>query len=248
MQLSPNSTNTGWSRQPGWTASGGRAVWTAMAVAVMTAACAGGSAAPAGEPLPDPGAAAAEITAATVPTERRQINFDWTLDEAGSRVRGRGVVRLQSPDRLRLDLFGPRNETYLAAALVGYDARLPPGTRTDVAIPSPALLWAGLGTVRPPQNATLRDAASTGAGTVLRYSAGADEIYEYTVSVGGEIRLQQLQRLGSRGPVETVRLDWSDTGELRRATYRDWSAYRDLTLDIQSSVAAEPFPDAIWTP
>src|SRR5690606_21682665 len=139
MQRPPKSSSTDSPRPSRWTASARSSVWTAMAVAVMTAACAGGSAAPAGEPLPDPGAAAAELTAATIPSERRQINFDWTLEQAGSRVRGRGVVRLQPPDRLRLDLFGPRNETYLAAALVGYEARLPPGTRTDVAIPSPAL-------------------------------------------------------------------------------------------------------------
>lgn len=227
--------------------------WGVMAAAVFAAgalgACAAGSAAPAGEPLPDPAAAAAEVIEQTAPTARRRITFAWSLDESGSRVRGRGVVRLDPPERLRLDLFGPRNETVLAAALVGSEARLPAGAPADAPIPSPALLWAGLGAVRPPADATLASASTSDGETILRWQTGAGEVYEYVVAPGpGGPRLRQLQRLGSRGPLETVGVEWSDGGEVTRATYRDWSAFRDLTLDIEESVAAEPFPAEIWTP
>jgi hypothetical protein len=220
-----------------------------LLLAIAAAGCAAGTAAPAGAPVADPAGTAAALAGATVPTERRQINFSWTLEEAGSRVRGKGVVRLQPPDRLRLDLFGPRNESYLSAALVGDDARLPAGARTDVPIPSPALLWAGLGAIRPPAGTELQSATSSGEETVLRYGGGANgEIYEYTATSSPSVRLRRLQRLGSRGPLETVSLTWSDSGGLSRATYRDWSAFRDLTLDIESSVAAAAFPEEIWSP
>jgi hypothetical protein len=180
--------------------------------------------------------------------ERTQINFNWTLDEAGSRVRGRGVVRLEPPDRLRLDLFGPRSETYLAAALVGDETRMPATARENAPVPSPALLWAGLGVVRPPAAAELESATATADQTVLRYRAGSGDIYEYRVAKAPAVRLDQLQRLGSRGPLETVRLEYGDSGNIQRATYRDWSAYRDLTLDIESIEDAEAFPETIWTP
>lgn len=215
---------------------------------VLASGCAARAAAAPGEPVPDPAGTAEALTAATTPTERRQVTFGWTLEEAGSRVRGRGVVRLQPPDRLRLDLFGPRNETYLAAALVGDEAKLPPAARSDVVIPSPALLWAGLGVIRPPRNSTLQAATASGEVTVLRYRADDGEVYEYSVANAPAPRLEQLQRIGSRGPLETVRLAWSEAGELSRANYRDWSAFRDLRLEIESNVAAEEFPEVIWSP
>lgn len=219
-----------------------------LLVLATAAACAAGTPPPEGTPVPDPGASARELVAATEPARRVQVNFGWTLDEAGSRVRGRGVVRLAPPDRLRLDLFGPRNETVLAAALVGDEARLPAGARPTVAIPSPALLWAGLGVIRPPSDASLSTATATGEATILRYQTPSGEVYEYRVLQGSEPRLQQLQRLGSRGPLETVSLERGDSGELSRARYRDWAAYRDLTLDIESTVDADAFPEEIWTP
>jgi hypothetical protein len=220
-----------------------------LAIALSAAGCAAGAAAaPAGKPVPDPGATATELATAVAPSERRQITFAWTLDEAGSRVRGRGVVRLQPPDRLRLDLFGPRNETYLAAALVASEARLPAAAREEVPIPSPALLWAGVGAIRPPEGAALQTATESGETTVLRYGTAGGEIYEYSVAAQPTARLRQLQRIGSRGPLETVRLDWAENGTLTRASYRDWSAYRDLTLDIEQNGAAAEFPEAIWTP
>lgn len=230
--------------------SGGRGMMGGgvLLLALATAACAAGNAAPAGEPLPDPAGAAALAIESTTPDARRRITFGWTLDESGSRVRGRGVVRLDPPDRLRLDLFGPRNETVLAAALVGNEARLPAGAPADTPIPSPALLWAGLGAVRPPPDATLASASTADGETILRWEAGG-EVYEYLLGPAeDEHRLRRLQRLGSRGPLETVGVEWTAEGEISRATYRDWSAFRDLTLEIEESVPADPFPPEIWTP
>lgn len=226
-----------------------RSAMPALTAVLALAGCAGASVAPAGEPLPDPAATAAALVSATAATERSQITFNWTLEESGSRVRGRGVVRLQAPDRLRLDLFGPRNETYLSAALLGGEPRLPASAPADVPIPSPALLWAGLGVVRPPDGAVVEGASSSGDDTILRYrEPGGGDLYEYVVQTSPAPRLRQLQRVGPRGPIETVRLERSDAGDITRATYRDWSAFRDLTLEIESRTPADAFDESIWTP
>ena len=109
-----------------------------VAAAWALAACAPAATADAGARAPRPGAGqpaarrgsrrpvAAELARATVPASPRQVNFAWELDEAGARFRGRGVGRMVAPSRFRLDLFGPRGETYLAAALVDGEARVPP--------------------------------------------------------------------------------------------------------------------------
>lgn len=159
------------------------------------------------------------------------------------------MVRHHAPDRLRLDLFGPRNESYLSAALVGDEVRLPAGASPGVAIPSPALLWAGLGVVRPPAGATLVDASSEQGVTVVRFRAPSGDMYLYRLLTGGSRpRLDQVERAGSRGVIESVRLEWSATETLTRARYRDWSAFRDLTLELETISDVASFPESIWTP
>ena len=102
--------------------------------------------------------------------------------------------------------------------------------------------------VRPPAGATLETATEGDGVSTLRYRSAAGELYEYSVTSAQPPRLQQLQRSGERGPLETVSLERDAAGGIARARYRDWSAFRDLTLDIDSIAPAAAFPDAIWTP
>lgn len=219
----------------------------AALLALTLAACGPGAAAgpPPGVPAPDPGAAAAELVRATAPATAQQTTFSWELDEAGSRVRGRGVVRMQPPDRIRLDLFGPRGETYLAAALVGSEMRVPPALEERFSLPSPGLLWGVLGVVRPPEGARLASASTTDGGTVLRYELPDGSTLEYAAT--GE-RLTGVRRL-ERGAVrESIELTHDEAKAPRRALYRDWAAYRTLTLTREETTDVAAFPEATWTP
>jgi len=212
-------------------------------------ACATRAPQPVGAPAPDPGSLATALVAATRPAHPRQVGFNWTLSEAGARVNGRGVVRVVAPERIRLDLFGPRNETYLAAALVGDAYRLPRGVTMQVALPSPAILWGGLGVVRPPTAATLASAVTTESGAVLRYRAEGGDVYQYVFAGSGtSARLDSVERLAGGGRLESVNLTRDEAGQVRRAQYRNWGAYRELTLDIQEMKDVASFPEAIWQP
>ncbi|HEX6037933.1 MAG TPA: hypothetical protein VFZ20_07840, partial [Longimicrobium sp.] len=104
--------------------------WMTMAAVAALAACAPAARTQTPAPAPaqpaapaDPAVLATETARGTVPASARQLNFGWQLDEAGAGFRGRGVARMVAPSRFRLDLFGPRGETYLAAALVDGQAR-----------------------------------------------------------------------------------------------------------------------------
>jgi hypothetical protein len=221
----------------------------AVCLVVALTGCAAGIPEPAGSPVPDPGAFAAELQRATTPSVPRQASFDWTLDEAGSRVRGRGVVRFEAPERQRLDLFGPRGETYLAAALVGEEFRVPPAVAQGFDLPSPALLWAVLGVIRPPAGAPLLSATTEGETAVLRYELTGGEQLEYRAThSAGRTSLTQVERRGRRGTLETLRLEYGEQGQLARARYRDWSAYRDLVFETESIRDVASFPDDIWRP
>lgn len=219
-----------------------------VALVVALTGCAPRAAAPVGLPAADPAPLAASIARATVPSGSRQISFGWALNEQGSRVNGSGVVRVV-PGRVRLDLFGPRNERYLSAALVDGDFRFPGGAPQGVPLPSPALLWGALGVVSPPAGAELLDATTADSLTTLRYQGSGGDIFQYQVyTTGPGARLSQLERVNGSNVIESVRLDRSPAGEIVRARYRDWSAYRDLTLEVETTRDVPSFPEETWRP
>jgi hypothetical protein len=219
--------------------------FTIAALASFAVACAPGEPA-AGAPVADPSGVAAELVRATTPGSPQQINFEWSLDEAGSRLRGRGVARVEAPDRIRLDLFGPRGETYLAAALVGEEFRLPPGVTGGVPLPSPALLWSALGVVRPPDTAELAEASSTGDALTVRYRWNGDT-FAYR-ALGEPLALETLTRSGRSGARETVQLTRDAAGALRTTRYRELDAFRELVLTVETVVDVDRFPAEIWRP
>ncbi|MGH7460782.1 MAG: hypothetical protein ACREMA_07105, partial [Longimicrobiales bacterium] len=124
---------------------------------------------------PGPGAidpaVEARALAATQLRSRMRVVFDWSLQDRDARFSGEGVTRLEPPYRARLDLFGPRGEGYLSAALVDFELRMPPGADTNV-LPPPALLWSVLGVFRTPQGAQLASAKGDSAASELVYRVG----------------------------------------------------------------------------
>lgn len=218
------------------------------AILAAARACGGPSVAagpPPGDPAPDPAPVAAGLQERTRPASARQVAFGWELDEAGAKLRGRGVVRLSPPDRLRLDLFGPRGETYLAAALVGEQARVPAAVAQRFPLPSPALLWGALGVVRPPASARLIGASTDNGETLLRYEDTGGATLEFRAR--GE-RLAAVRRIVRGGVAESIDVTYDDRGAVRRTQYRDWAAYRTLTLTPESQTDVASFPEETWTP
>ncbi len=228
-------------------AAPGRRLPAALALLAL-AACAPRAARGGGAPVPDPAAFARSLRQATLPGGPRQATFAWSLSESGSSLHGRGAIRYVAPERIRLDLFGPRNESYLAAALVGEEVRMP-APAAEVPLPSPALLWGALGVVRPPAAATLERALGTDSSAELRYRSGPGETLRFLVRGGpGAVHLQRVERAGPSGLLESVDLDWSGAGALARVRYRNWAAYRELTLEMETQKDVPAFPESIWNP
>jgi hypothetical protein len=215
---------------------------------------AGETAVPGAAPLPagssasasaDPDSLAAALRRQSIPASPRQLQFGWSLDEAGSRFSGSGVARIQAPERFRLDLFGPRGESYLAAALVGDTPRVPASVMERFRLPSAALLGATVGVVRPPSGARLASASESEGRVELRYELGADGVLEYRAQGG---RLLSLRRLKGSAVQESVELERTASGELKSARYRDWIAYRNLNLTLESIRDTTAFAEDVWSP
>ena len=187
--------------------------------------------------------AVASLVRQSVPAGPRRASFRWTLDEAGERFSGRGVARFEAPERIRLDLFGPRGETYLVAALVGDSIRLPPGARGDIALPSPALLWGVLGVIKPPTEARPVAFAGASGERTLQFASPTGETWEFQLR---ETHLSGVRRAAQQRVSESVELARAPSGTLQSTRYRNWPAYRTLDLAWDSVGTAEPFPQSIW--
>jgi hypothetical protein len=209
------------------------------------AACGGGRPA-AIAPLTAPRPVASDLREASALRAPARIDFEWQLNEAGSRVRGVGVARVEPPYRARLDLFLDNGETVIAAAVVDDELRLPPGAPDDV-LPPIELMWGTLGVFRPLAGATLigGDRLDNGAER-LRYGSGGGRELHYEVAGQG---LAAIEVLEGTSLVEWVRLTATEADEFpASATYRNLVDFRELQIVRVQVSAVESFDTAIWDP
>lgn len=185
-----------------------------------------------------------EAIEATVPDRPLRVVFDWRVLERDARFTGKGVARVQPPYHARLDLFGPRGESYLSAAAVDGELRLPPSV-SMAAIPPVPLLWSALGIFLPPQGARLVVATRDGEKSRLEYEDnGARWRFEL---VGNRMRKAEWVR--PDGARATVELKGNGPfGIPNEAVYRDWAAFTELTLKSDEVESVGPFPPEIWRP
>lgn len=183
----------------------------------------------------------------TALSEPVRMVFGWQLNESGTRVKGRGVARIEPPYKARLDLFLSNGETAVSAALVDGNLRLPPGAPTNI-LPPPDLMWSVLGVFRPDAGAALVGAEREDGGVLrLRYRYGDGRELDFRVK-DGRIHAVELRDKGGHvtDRVE-LGLDGSDRYP-REATYRNISDFRELKLTRESVERVEPYPPDIWNP
>lgn len=176
-----------------------------------------------------------------------RLVFSWNYTEENARFSGRGATRVEPPYKARLDLFGPRGETYLAAAAVGDELRLPAGMAPSLRamVPPVALLWTALGVLRAPEGATLASTQQRGDTLVIGYTR-EQERWSFR-AVGG--RLQYAEWIGPQSGRKTVELRGSAAHNLPAvAVYRDWPAFRELTLTLDQVNEVTSFPEDTWYP
>lgn len=174
-----------------------------------------------------------------------QLVYAWTLQERDGRFSGKAAARVEPPDRARLDLFGPRGDGYLSAAVVGSEVRVPEGFRAQAGVvPAPALLWTALGTLHPPEGARLTSAGRSGDRTQLDYARGSEKWHFDVVSA--RLRHAEMETGAHRYTV-----DLKGDGPLglpKQAVYRDYADFRELTLTLDQAHEAQPFPPDTWIP
>lgn len=197
-------------------------------------------------PAPDAEQLALALEDRTSLKEPIRVVFQWQLNEAGIRVKGRGVARIEPPYRARLDLFLGNGQTIVRAALVDGELRLPPGAPEDI-LPPPDLMWGVLGVFRPEFGIELLGADHLQDGALLlKYRYADGDRLDFHVA-DGRVKLMELLRGGH--VVERVELGVEDASRYpAEATYRNLTAFRELKLTRESVERVEPYPPDIWDP
>jgi hypothetical protein len=197
-------------------------------------------------PVADPQTTARRLSDDTGLEGPLRIVFGWELNDAGQRVGGRGVARVEPPYKARLDLFLGNGETVISAALVEGDLRLPPGAPDDI-LPPPDLMWGALGIFRPVGDAQLVGADQLeGEAVRLRYRHDDGREVRYQVEDGVLTVLELLQegRVVQRVDVAPERVERYPV----EATYRHLGEFRELKLVRESLSVVDPFDPEIWDP
>ncbi|HEX2166506.1 MAG TPA: hypothetical protein VHG09_04645, partial [Longimicrobiales bacterium] len=181
---------------------------------------------------------AQRLQAATAPVRAAQVTFDWNMTDRDARFSGRGVLRIDSGYRARVDLFGPRGETLAAAVVVDGSMRVVPGAAEQM-LPPAAMLWASLGVFRAPADAPLTGTTADDGGTSLEYSRDGIR-WQFRFDGDRLVGTEWTDGSGRRTVELTGNADPAFPGQ---AVFRDWTEFRELTLrvtDVEERAAFEP--------
>lgn len=209
-----------------------------LSCAVLLGGCASAASGPAAAPEP---AIAARLAEATAPARRLHVVFDWNMSDRDARFQGQGVLRLEG-NRGRVDLFGPRGETLAAAIVEGDSLRVVPAQAAAM-LPPAALLWSTLGIFRQPADTPLTGTTTSGQTTRLDYARGSTR-WNFRFDAD---RLRSAEWTDGSGR-RTVELSGdAGNGVPLRATFRDWTAFRELTLNVRTVEERTSFEPDTWT-
>jgi hypothetical protein len=186
-------------------------------------------------------AAAARVATATTPTRQLHVLFDWSVKDPSVNFSGKGVLRLDRARRGRVDLFGPRGEQLMAAIVENDQMRMQPAYASNL-LPPASLMWSVLGVFRRPTDAPLTGTAIDNGALVLDYSRdGArwrfrfvDDVMRHTEWTSGSGR-RTVELTGTAG-----------LGVPRTVLYRDWTEFRELTLEVTNVEETQGFDADVW--
>ncbi|MGH7567418.1 MAG: hypothetical protein ACREL9_00395 [Gemmatimonadales bacterium] len=172
-------------------------------------------------------------SAGTLPQRHTAVRFRWRYQDERLSAGGRGTVRIAPPDSLRFDYAGPFGLGSGAAVVIG-DSLLwadpPEGVRSLV--PAIQMLWAALGTVRPPAPGAAVFSRQDPPRTIWRFVQGDDSAVD------------TLDYVATGSETSSLEAEWRRGGRVvarSRAVYEDHAMPASARIDFPEAPARFEF-------
>jgi hypothetical protein len=199
-------------------------------------------------PIAVPGELAQRLKAAGTPVRPHLIEFRWRYRGREGRFSGEGAVRINPPDSVRLDLFGPDWSGVQSAVLLADRVHYVGEQRIE--LPPPTFMWTMLGAFRPPAAITPR-ANRRGDWSELIYDLPAARSIVFRFDAAGALVEAELLRDGDA--IREIRLEpgapHEPAGAFRwpeSARYRDLAEYHEVSIDVKQIREHAPFENRIF--
>lgn len=218
-------------------------VATTVMLTAGLAACAPKAQPLAGTPTP------AKLPALSIDSRPHVLRFTWTYKDETFEANGDGAVRVQGPDRARLDFFLRNGMAGGYAILLGDSLVTPGADFVKRLLPPPPLLWASLGRLAVPATP---DTTARMDGAILRADLGVLRGKDASGADGRAWRLaitgtdlQRVERIEGGKVVEWLDRQRGADGQWR-VQYVHERGKRRLTIAVTDTTFVEGFDAAIW--
>lgn len=182
------------------------------------------------------------------PDRPKLVQFEWRYSGRDGRFSGDGGVRVNPPDSVRLDLFGPGWTGAQSAILVGGVVHYIGEQR--VHLPPPTFMWAMLGTFRPPAGIAPQG-ASRGDHWQLSYELSDRSAVRFLFDESG--RIVEAELLSDGDVVQTIQVEPGEAGEdaggyrwPKEARYRDLAEFHEVRIKVTETREHAPFESRIF--
>lgn len=199
-------------------------------------------------PIAEPGELALRLEEAGTPVQPQLIEFKWRYRGREGRFSGEGAVRVNPPDSVRLDLFGPDWSGVQSAVLLGDRVYYVGEQRIE--LPPPTFMWTMLGSFRPPPGVTPR-ANRRGEWSELIYDLSGGRSVVFRFDATGAVVEAEL--LVDGDAIQEIRLQPGDPAQRatgfrwpKSARYRDLAEYHEVSIDVTQIREHAPFERRIF--
>jgi hypothetical protein len=190
-----------------------------------------------------------QLPPTALPDKPQQLRFTWSYKDETFDANGDGVVRVQAPDRARLDFFLRNGMAGGYAILVGDSLVIPGIDLVRRFLPPVPLLWGTLGRLRVPATPdttvrTDRDTLRADLGVLRGRDASQADGRAWRLAFGGST-LARVEHIENGKVVEWMSRQRGPSGqwELRYVHER---SKRSLRISVTDTLTVEGFDDAIW--
>lgn len=186
---------------------------------------------------------------ATLSPVPQVMRFSWSYKDETFEATGDGAVRVQGPDRARLDFFLRNGMAGGYAILVGDTLTVPGVDLVKRLLPPAPLLWASLGRLALPatQDTSARidgDTLRVDLGTLRGADASAANGRAWRVAFAGTM-LSRVERIEDGKVIEWMTRQRGADGPWQ-LEYVHERGKRRLSIAVTDTTIVEEFDDAIW--